>query len=172
MNHEDYYKGYSLGFLFSDNLKHVVLIRKARPAFQKGKLNGVGGKIEPGESHVSAMIREFREETGHEHRDWSYLRSFKVPNTFVHVFYGVGDIDKCKAPTDENVWKIPVSKVLKTPWRKITISAESVRIASLNPCSRIKDEDLNGFEIDLLYGVSVLVQECLDVLKNHKCTSV
>lgn len=164
MNHEDYYKGYSLGFLFSEDLKHVVLIRKVRPAFQKGKLNGIGGKIEPGENHLAAMIREFREETGHEHRDWSYLRSFNAPN-HVHVFYGVGDVDKCKPATDEEIWKIRVSHVLRTPWRKINVSAESVRIASLDPLSRIRDEDLNGFEIDLLEGVTGLVQECLDILQ-------
>ena len=35
--------GYACGFLFSDDRRHVVLIRKRRPAWQAGKLNGVGG---------------------------------------------------------------------------------------------------------------------------------
>ena len=52
-----------VGFCFSEDLTRVVLIRKARPAWQAGKLNGVGGRIEPGETSLAAMCREFREET-------------------------------------------------------------------------------------------------------------
>ena len=37
----------------------VVLTHKNRPAWQAGKLNGVGGKIELLESPVAAMVREF-----------------------------------------------------------------------------------------------------------------
>lgn len=55
---------YVVGFLFSADRRHVALIRKNKPAWQAGKLNGVGGKIEPGESAYEAMIREFSEETG------------------------------------------------------------------------------------------------------------
>ena len=42
----------------------VMLIRKAKPEWQKGRLNLVGGKVEPGESFFAAAEREFREETG------------------------------------------------------------------------------------------------------------
>lgn len=55
---------YVVGFLFSTDRRHVALIRKNKPAWQAGKLNGVGGKIEPGESAYEAMVREFAEETG------------------------------------------------------------------------------------------------------------
>jgi len=40
------------------------LIEKNKPEWQKGFLNGVGGKIEPDESAEHAMQREFKEETG------------------------------------------------------------------------------------------------------------
>ena len=43
---------------------HVLLLRKAKPKWQEGFLNGVGGKIEVGETIAGAMAREFREETG------------------------------------------------------------------------------------------------------------
>jgi len=56
-------KGYVVGFHFSDTLDHVLLVNKARPRWQEGKLNGVGGAIEPGETHLQAMVREFKEET-------------------------------------------------------------------------------------------------------------
>ncbi len=55
---------YVCGFAFNKSESKVVLIRKEKPKFQKGKLNGVGGKIEHQESTLDAMVREFREETG------------------------------------------------------------------------------------------------------------
>lgn len=52
-------------FAFSHTGEHVLLIRKARPEWQKGYLNGIGGKFEPGDrSVIDCTIREFREETG------------------------------------------------------------------------------------------------------------
>lgn len=65
---------YVLGFAFDYECPDlsVLLIRKAKPAWQKGKLNGVGGKIEPGEKPLVAMVREFFEETTilTEEKDW------------------------------------------------------------------------------------------------------
>jgi 8-oxo-dGTP diphosphatase len=55
---------YVAGFAFDPDYSHVVLIEKQKPTWQKGKLNGVGGKVEPGETQYEAMSREFLEETG------------------------------------------------------------------------------------------------------------
>lgn len=57
-------KKYVLGFAFSENGEDVVLIEKQKPDWQKDKLNGVGGKVEPNEHFKNAMVREFAEETG------------------------------------------------------------------------------------------------------------
>lgn len=57
-------KKYVLGFAFSKDKKEVILIEKQKPDWQKGKLNGVGGKIEKDEMPHLAMVREFEEETG------------------------------------------------------------------------------------------------------------
>ena len=54
---------YVLGFVFSLDASRVLLIWKNRPEWQKGKLNGIGGKIEEGELPIDAMKREFSEET-------------------------------------------------------------------------------------------------------------
>jgi len=68
MLHEDAQRQqYVCGFAFysdSAGRPRVVLIRKIKPAWQAGKLNGVGGKIEPGEEAEEAMAREFSEEAG------------------------------------------------------------------------------------------------------------
>ena len=71
----DMKQNYVLGFMFSPRHDFVVLIKKAKPTWQAGLLNGVGGKIElvPGwrgwllrrrEPASRAMVREFWEETG------------------------------------------------------------------------------------------------------------
>lgn len=59
---------YVLGFVF-DKQDRILLIKKNRPAFQKGKLNGLGGKVEykdtlykEMENPVQAMKRESYEE--------------------------------------------------------------------------------------------------------------
>lgn len=55
---------YVVGFIFSMNMHSVILIKKNKPEWQRGKLNGIGGKIELGESSIDAMVRECKEETG------------------------------------------------------------------------------------------------------------
>lgn len=57
-------KKYVTGFLFSKDCASVVLIKKINPQWQRGLLNGVGGKIEKDERSCDAMSREFEEETG------------------------------------------------------------------------------------------------------------
>ena len=54
-----------VGFLFDAEYKNVMLVKKNRPPWQDGKINGVGGKIEKDEAPLMAMHREFFEETGH-----------------------------------------------------------------------------------------------------------
>lgn len=54
---------YVLGIVTSPE-RDVLLIRKTKPDWQAGRLNGIGGKIEIGEAPGFAMAREFREETG------------------------------------------------------------------------------------------------------------
>jgi 8-oxo-dGTP diphosphatase len=53
---------YVAGFAFEQ--QRVLLVRKKQPSWQAGLLNGVGGKIESGETPGQAMEREFFEETG------------------------------------------------------------------------------------------------------------
>jgi 8-oxo-dGTP diphosphatase len=61
---------YVTGFLFNSDTKKVCLITKNKPLWQKGRLNGVGGHIEPGESPEDAINREFWEEAGERNIKW------------------------------------------------------------------------------------------------------
>ena len=81
---------YVCGFAFTHD-QRVVLIRKARPEWQRGLLNGVGGRIEEARGEVStdAMVREFFEETGVAvyHDDWVKFHVERWPNgNSVHFF--------------------------------------------------------------------------------------
>lgn len=88
---------YVCGFHFSEDLKQVVLIRKQKPEWQKGKLNGVGGKIEDNEHGLGAMIREFKEETDKLVTDWKPFYITGDNNTWLCYFYlSKGNFDGIK----------------------------------------------------------------------------
>lgn len=65
---------YAAGFAFDTTLSLVTLVLKDRPAWQKGRFNAVGGHVIFGEDPLSAMVREFKEETGltTEATDWRH----------------------------------------------------------------------------------------------------
>ena len=81
---------YVCGFAFCEsscgNNPSVVLIEKKKPAWQAGKLNGVGGLIEPGETPHEAMVREFREEAGVMMPDWTRFIVLAYPEATIHFF--------------------------------------------------------------------------------------
>lgn len=109
---------YVVGFLFSNDCTcarqecyRVLLINKKRPEWQAGYLNGVGGKVESGESAEKAMEREFNEETGLILRwqAWTRFATIDSPTAFVYCFWAVAPrafLDSAKATTDE----VPVVK--------------------------------------------------------------
>lgn len=86
-------KRYVLGFMFSENKEDVLLIKKLRPEWQKGKINGIGGKVEDSDNSDSnlAIVREFKEETGIETNfdDWE---DFATMSCFDPTNYWTCDI--------------------------------------------------------------------------------
>ena len=93
------------GFLFDSNEQFVVLVKKNRPKWQKGKWNGVGGHIEENEEPRTAMRREFREETGlnvNEER-WSKFVEMYSPTWVVHFYYAFDESMKVRVNTDEDI---------------------------------------------------------------------
>lgn len=88
-------KKYVVGFAYSLDKSKVLLIKKETPLWQKGTLNGIGGKIEEKESPLDAMSRECEEEAG-IYLEWREKGVMKGENNngekFVcHIFYAYSD---------------------------------------------------------------------------------
>lgn len=77
---------YVVGFLFSTEGLGVAMVRKNKPEWQRGLLNGIGGKIEEGETPLAAMHREFKEEAGVEGVDWQERLVLTSEVFSLHVF--------------------------------------------------------------------------------------
>ena len=94
---------YCVGYLFSPDFSRVVLIRKARPEWQAGLLNGVGGKLKDGEEPLRGMEREFMEETANK-ADWHPLARLDFPEATVWFFWAVSaSFMDCTSVTDEKI---------------------------------------------------------------------
>lgn len=85
-----------VGFMFNKNRDVLLLIKKNRPEWQKGLLNGIGGRIEKGESPEEAMKREGIEETNLSPK-WIHKGVMRGINNDgarfeCHIFYAYSDI--------------------------------------------------------------------------------
>lgn len=121
---------YVVGFLYAEGSRGVVLIRKNRPDWQAGLLNGVGGKVEPSEGPRAAMVREFFEETGVATvaADWyQFCELMDSEHEGVVTFFGLLDrthdlYDAVVSRTDERIEKwaidptVPAGTVPNLRW--------------------------------------------------------
>lgn len=101
-------KQYVAGFLFSKDKKSVALIQKLKPEWQCGLFNGIGGKIEDGETPLDAMRREFREEAGVDIQEWMMFCELRWRGGVVYFFRATGDLSGLVTMTEEQVRRIPV----------------------------------------------------------------
>jgi 8-oxo-dGTP diphosphatase len=88
---------YVAGFAFSPDRQLVLLVRKAKPKWQAGKLNGIGGSIEDFyETARGAMQREFREETGIETNpdQWKSYATLSGPPAWKVEFFFTELVEK------------------------------------------------------------------------------
>lgn len=140
---------YVLGFLFNKSLRKLVLIKKLTPIWQKGFLNGVGGKIQKNENFYEAMTREFEEETGLHFSAWvRYVELGREENGEsdykVHCFFGVYDGDE-----------IPVHSTTEEQVKVVTINSFSG-----NPCTFMDMEAC-------IPNLSWLIPLALDKIKRY-----
>ena len=111
---------YVAGFMFDARYaEHVALIKKTKPPWQNGLLNGIGGKIEPGESPAQAMVREFREETGCQTAADQWKFFVTISGSGWQVFFAVtaGELGLLKSTTAEMVQVLDMSAI--TSWNLV-----------------------------------------------------
>lgn len=103
---------YTLGFVFFEGINQVLLIEKQKPAFQKGYLNGLGGKQEPDEGPLGCIIREIEEECGLKtyNSDWTYFCTMRCKDNStdkesyswdVHCFATILPVERAKDITQK-----------------------------------------------------------------------
>jgi ADP-ribose pyrophosphatase YjhB (NUDIX family) len=105
---------YVLGFMFDQARLNVVMIRKRRPEWQAGHLNGVGGKVNNIEIPESAMAREWREETGSDFGLWQrYAQLIIGENVAVSCYraFNSAAFYEARSMTDEEIVKVSVNAV-------------------------------------------------------------
>jgi len=86
---------YVVGFAFDQRETMVALMLKARPNWQRGFLNGIGGHVEPDEisDPMAAMDREWDEETqGSDAVQWTLFA--KITGDKFEVYFYRGNSDK------------------------------------------------------------------------------
>ena len=129
---------YSAVALFSHDLERVVLIHKLRPAWQAGKANFPGGKVEAAEmgttgcrcggectwcltgAHIRCAVREVREETGLELTIGAMLHFCTLrfrgrgdgSASECRFYCAVGDVELARTMESEPVFVADVDDVL------------------------------------------------------------
>jgi len=108
---------YVCGFMFDNNYQNVALIRKNKPEWQKGFLNGIGGKIEFGETIEDAMIREFKEETGFDtsYDEWFPFAEITQKDEWcVYFFHTRGNLSLLKTVESEEIVILPLKELFES----------------------------------------------------------
>jgi len=108
---------YAMGFVVSLDGRRVVLLRKNRPSYLAGLWMGPAGHVEPGESPLEAVRREFEEEAGVHVPDWTFVRLVERPErpSEIHVFFGCHDLAGVRTATDEEVRVFELAEIDRLP---------------------------------------------------------
>lgn len=104
---------YVVGFLHDEN--RVALVKKNRPQWQDGLLNGIGGKIEKYDpTPLDAMRREFQEEAGVYISGWDYFLKLSGQQSVIHCFAYFDywhTLDAVKTMEDEEIVVKPITSL-------------------------------------------------------------
>lgn len=87
---------YVVGFAFNKEKTKVLLIKKTKPDWQAGQLNGIDGKIESYDKNPhQSMTREFLEECNLETKatDWKHFATINSDYFELECFAGFFNID-------------------------------------------------------------------------------
>ncbi len=101
-----------VGLVFNEDESAILLIEKKTPKWQAGYFNGVGGKIEEGETPVQAMIRECQEESGLVIDQWRCCAVLHAAEFRIFFFWAHADLTQAKTTTKEDIIVCPLRDAL------------------------------------------------------------
>lgn len=103
-------KRWTLGFVFTLDFSHVLLIHKEHPKDQKGFWNGLGGKFETDESIIECVSREIEEESDLRIADWREVGKVYGKDWEMSICTSTysGAMSDARTMTDEQVHWFPV----------------------------------------------------------------
>lgn len=96
---------YVVGYIFDEKKENVLLVKKLRPEFLAGKMNGIGGKMELyDENEAAAMSRETLEEANLNipREDFYFITANDLPDFSLHHFFAIAS-DKVMEDYKNNI---------------------------------------------------------------------
>ena len=103
---------YVLALLFTADRREVVLVEKTRPAWQQGRVNALGGKLQAGERAEDAARREVREEAGVDVATWEPVLVWRDAQYTMHVVRACDDAAlRARTAEDQRVFRAPVNEL-------------------------------------------------------------
>ncbi len=135
----------TLAFVFDKKLSQVLLIKKEKPVVHAGLLNGLGGKLETGESHLECVMREIEEEAGLKIAagKWQRVGDLFWENWNVSIWTCVIDVPKNHTFPDQNVnWyaasPVPKNSIENLEWLiPLSVDVNKKRIDKLTNVPRV-----------------------------------
>jgi len=138
---------YVVGFLFTQDASRVALIRKSHPEWQRGRLNGIGGKIKPDETPADAMRREFFEEAGLDFGGWRHFVTLRGPQNGgweVHFFEAAAPTNIVRSLRGQEDEEVVVTQVHHLGDADIIPNLRWLVPLALDPCVALADVAENG----------------------------
>ncbi len=141
-------KKYTLGYIFKPDLKKVLLVHKLDPEWQNGKINGVGGKVEEGESALNCIVREIKEETNlsTDKEKWIHLGNIHGEGWYMDLFVYLyrGNINDAQKTGKEKIeWfdpeNLPKNVIPNLRWQ-IPLALEKIQYNALKSFSMEYEE--------------------------------
>jgi len=151
--------------LFNAACDRVVLMMKRRPAWQAGRWNGVGGKVEPGEDIHTAMHREAAEEIG-VRPIWLHYVNLEYPEAHI-AFFGSRSqpsFDQAQQLTDERIYWHNMGAVLGGGLKVLVPNLRFLIPMAVHALAR---ENIVATTIPV-YGEANAVSRCATMLKSVK----
>ena len=156
---------YTVGLCFDTTGDNLLLMRKGRPSWQKGLLNGVGGKIDPYESALACMIRKFLEEAGIRTRtdQWHFVLTLvddTAPKVSVYFFtiFDTGVFqDAVTQDEDEPLERFDTQEFLGTLMERRDITAD---LQWFIPFIALDHNSLDVFPFVVPFNRETMFQQC------------